>query len=201
MGVLTRTLVIGGEDDGDLPSLLEDVRAGRPAALNSLVARVQLRVRIWATRFASDEDAAEDIAQEVLIDLERRLGQFEGRSRFSTWLFTVTRNVALSQRRREQRRAALLQNHVGEPAASAPSEPNTDAKTLVSFALRYVDALPRKQRLIFELTDIRGMTPADVARELKMEQVTVRAHLFKARRAIRAQLIANHERMLTEYRS
>ena len=44
------------------------------------------------------------------------------------------------------------------------------------------------------------MTPAEVARQLGMEQVTVRAHLFKARRAIRTRMLEQHERMLKEYR-
>src|SRR4051794_25723122 len=129
MDVFTRTLVIGTEDDGDLPSLVDGVRAGRPTALDGLVARVHLRVRIWAARFADDDDAAEDIAQEVLIGLERRVKRFDGRSRFSTWLFTVTRNVALSQRRREQRRAMLLERHqMPDPSdESAPADEDTRA--------------------------------------------------------------------------
>jgi DNA-directed RNA polymerase specialized sigma24 family protein len=51
------------------------------------------------------------------------------------------------------------------------------------------------------MVDLQGMTPAEVARQLGMEQVTVRAHLFKARRAIRARMLEQHERMLKEYQS
>jgi len=198
MGVLTRTAVISS-DDGDLPSLVDGVPTGRPAALDRLVARVHGRVRAWAARFTDDEDAADDVAQEVLIGLERRVRRFDGRSKFSTWLFTVTRNVALSQRRRSERRASLLEQRMFEQATQAESDP--DATLLAELALRYFDALPGRQRLIFELCDVRGQTPAEVARDLGMEQSTVRAHLFKARRAIRAKLIEHHERLLQEYRS
>jgi DNA-directed RNA polymerase specialized sigma24 family protein len=55
--------------------------------------------------------------------------------------------------------------------------------------------------LIFDMVDLRGMTPAETALQLDMEQVTVRAHLFKARRTIRTKMLEHHERMLTEYRS
>ena len=51
------------------------------------------------------------------------------------------------------------------------------------------------------MVDLQGMTPAEVARQLGMEQVTVRAHLFKARRTIRTRMLEQHERMLKEYRS
>jgi DNA-directed RNA polymerase specialized sigma24 family protein len=55
--------------------------------------------------------------------------------------------------------------------------------------------------LIFEMVDLRGMAPTEIARELGMEQATVRAHLFKARRTIRAKMLEHHERLLKEYRS
>ncbi|MGH7635131.1 MAG: RNA polymerase sigma factor, partial [Gemmatimonadaceae bacterium] len=98
MDVFTQTSVIGGED-GDLPSLVEEARAGKPAALERLIARVRSRVQAWATRFTGDEDTAEDVAQQVLIGLDRRIKRFDGASRFTTWLFAVTRNVARSERR------------------------------------------------------------------------------------------------------
>jgi RNA polymerase sigma-70 factor (ECF subfamily) len=203
MDVFTEsTLVVGTNDDGDLPSLVEGARSGRPAAVERLVARVQDRVRGWAARFTEDADAADDVAQEVLIGLERRVRKFSGTSRFSTWLFSVTRNVALSRRRREQHRAFLLERQTAsDPPQTETVDADPDAAEIARLVLRYFDELPAKQRLIFESVDLLGMTPAELSRELGMEQVTVRAHLFKARRAIRSKLLEHHERMLTEYRS
>lgn len=203
MGVFTQSsVIVGNGDDGDLPSLVDGVRSGRPAALDRLVARVQDRVRGWAGRFTDDADAADDVAQEVLIGLERRVKRFHGASRFSTWLFAVTRNVALSQRRRETRRAMLLERRAApEVTGIASGESDPDTARLASLVLLYFDALPNRQRSIFEMVDLQGMTPAEVARQLGMEQVTVRAHLFKARRAIRCRMLEHHERLLKEYRS
>jgi RNA polymerase sigma-70 factor (ECF subfamily) len=203
MDVFTQSSVMVGKgDDGDLPSLVEGVRSGRPAAVERLVARVQDRVRGWAARFTDDEDAADDVAQEVLIGLERRVSRFRGASRFSTWLFAVTRNVALSQRRRDQRRAMLLERRLEiEGIGQGTVEQDPDTVRLASLVMQYYDALPKRQRSIFEMVDLQGMTPAEVARQLGMEQVTVRAHLFKARRAIRARMLDQHERMLKEYQS
>jgi RNA polymerase sigma-70 factor (ECF subfamily) len=191
-----------GHDDDDLPSLVEGARSGRPAALDRLVSRVQQRVREWAGKFTDDSDAADDVAQDVLIGLERRVRGFRGDSRFSTWLFTVTRNVALSRRRKEQRRAAIVDRQlVGFDGETAGKPHDMDAEVLGALVLRYFDALPRRQRQIFEFSDIRGWTPAEIARELKMEQATVRSHLFKARQTIRARMLENHERLLKEYGS
>lgn len=201
--MLTYPSVISGSPDDDLPQLVDDVRAGRPAALGRLVTRVHARVRGWAERFTGDADEADDVAQKVLIGLERRVRHFDGASRFSTWLFAVTRNVALSERRRAERRERLLAARPREADASDAMEPSVDpdAVALARLALSYFDTLPKQQRLIFELADIHGLAPAEIARRLGIEQATVRAHLFKARRAIRARLLDEHARLLGEYRS
>jgi len=201
MDVFTPSPVIAGNGDDDLPALVDGVQTGRPAALERLVARVERRVREWAGRFTDDADMADDVAQDVLIHLERRVQKFDGASRFSTWLFAVTRNVALTQRRRDLRRAELVARRGAPEELDGTTPVDPDAVVIAELALRYFDALPRRQRQIFELVDIRGLTPAEIARDLGMEQVTVRAHLFKARRAIRAKLLENHERLLKEYRS
>jgi RNA polymerase sigma-70 factor, ECF subfamily len=203
MDVFTQARVLTGhEDDGDLPSLVDGVRSGQPAAVDRLVVRVQQRVRAWAARFTSDADAADDVAQEVLIGLERRVKRFDGTSRFSTWLFAVTRNVALSERRREQRRLSLLERRfLSGSVEHARAEHDPDAVRLAGLVLRYHDALPARQRQIFDLSDLRGMAPAEVARHLGREQATVRAHLFKARRTIRERMLEHHEQLLKEYRS
>jgi RNA polymerase sigma-70 factor (ECF subfamily) len=202
MGVFTNGSVIAAGDDGDLPSLVEDVRAGRPAATERLAARVRDRVRAWALRITGDDDAADDVAQDVLISLERRVHKFSGASKFSTWLFAVTRNVALTQRRREERRAEILEREAGHALDMVQTtDPDPDTVRLGELVLVYFDRLSGRQRQIFELADIRGMTPAEIARELGMQQVTVRAHLFKARRAIRERMLEHHERLLKEYTS
>src|SRR5262245_33770785 len=116
MNVFTATNAVSEpREDAEIPSLVEGVRAGQPAALERLVNRVQARVLRWARRYTDDEDGAEDVAQEVLIGLERRVHQFQGHSRFTTWLFAVTRSVALNHRRREVRRIGL---HAEQESAS-----------------------------------------------------------------------------------
>jgi RNA polymerase sigma-70 factor (ECF subfamily) len=203
MDVFTRSAVIAGngDDDNDLPALVDGVRAGRPAAIERLAARVRAQVHAWAARFTGDADAADDVTQVVLIGLERRVRRFDGRSRFSTWLFAVTRNVALSHRRRDERRAALLERQALTGVDSVESDGDPDAARLAALVLRYFDDLPRRQRQIFELADVRGWSPAEIARELGMQQVTVRAHLFRARKTIRERMLEQHERLLKEYTS
>src|SRR3954468_21822632 len=138
MTVFTQTRVIAGsDDDGDLRTLIDGVRSDRPAAIDRLIERVQARVRRWARRFTDDVDSADDIAQEVLIGLAERIERYDGRSKFTTWLFTVTRNVALTQRRREQRHARLIAEQPPEFTSAASLA--HDDEHLARLALAYFD--------------------------------------------------------------
>ena len=186
-------------DEPGLSTLIDDVRSGQQAAFAQLVSRVQSRVRMWAGRFTDDPDVADDIAQEVLIGLQRRVHSFRGQSRFSTWLFAITRNTAREQRRLEGRRAAIRAERDASDVAVDHNLDSHDERTVASLVLKYFDALPPKQRQIFQLVDLEGEAPAEVARRLGMRPSTVRAHLFKARRAIRVRMLELHEPLMTEF--
>ncbi len=66
------------------------------AAASQLLARHQHRVYVWCHRYVRDHERALDLAQEVLLNAYRGLGSFGGRSQFSSWLFSVTRNRCLN---------------------------------------------------------------------------------------------------------
>jgi RNA polymerase sigma-70 factor (ECF subfamily) len=90
---------------------------------------------------------------------------------------------------------------VAQVASSEEAMPDPVRESLTTLILGYFQALPPQQRKIFQLVDLQGLEPAEVARRLGMRQVTVRANLFKARRTIRLHMLERHERLLTEYRS
>jgi RNA polymerase sigma-70 factor, ECF subfamily len=188
------------DDRSDLPTLISGAQAGDRGAFTRLAELVQERVRGWAASFTEDSDDAEDVTQDVLILVHRRLPQFEGKSRFSTWLYTITRNVALDRRRRVKRRERRLET-MDAPVEFVEIREEFDEATLTSLVLRYFDELPARQREVFELSDIDGLSAPEVAARLGMKAVTVRANLFKARRTIRQRMLEHHSTLLEEYRS
>lgn len=188
------------DDRSDLPTLISGAQGGDRGAFSRLAELVQGRVRGWAASFTDDADDAEDVTQDVLILVHRRLPQFEGKSRFSTWLYTITRNVALDRRRRTLRRERRMES-MDAPADSVEIREMFDENALTSLVLRYFDELPARQREVFELSDIMGLSAPEVAEKLGMKAVTVRANLFKARRTIRQRMLEHHSSMLEEYRS
>jgi RNA polymerase sigma-70 factor (ECF subfamily) len=139
-----------------------------------------------------EPDDADDVTQEVLVRLHRHLASWEGRGRFTSWLYGVTRNAAAShavQGRGREARGALE----GVGAAAGETEDRIlgriHAEAVVELIERVVRELPARQRELFDLIDLQGFTPAEVAEMLDMNPSTVRVHLFKARRRIRGWML------------
>ncbi len=188
-------------EDDSLPTLVDGVRAGRRGALERLVVQIERRIRRWAVGITADQDEAEDVTQDVLVTLERRVKLFAGTSEFSTWLFQVTRNAALQRMRRDTRRARLLLVHSDSAERSVEHRDELDDHTMAGLVAKYVADLPQRQREIFELADMRGHSPTEIAGMLGIEAVTVRTNLFKARKAIRSRILEQHPKLLEEYLS
>jgi len=191
-------------DDDELTKLVVRVRGGNAAAFEELARRVRDRVRQWARRLVADDDEAEDVAQLVLVRMHERLDEFEGRSRFGSWLYRITRNVALERRRIEARRTALLARELAsQPETSSPTTGAdvADDARIRSLIASHFAALPSRQREVFELVELRGLASSDVAVQLGIDASTVRVLLLRARRTIRARLLALHPNLLEDFRS
>ncbi|HEY6808285.1 MAG TPA: RNA polymerase sigma factor [Gemmatimonadales bacterium] len=182
---------------GDLELAAADLvpraQRGDAAAREELLRRCHPVIYRWAVVQAGTPDDADDVAQEVLIRLHTSLHRYEGRSRFTTWLYQVTRNEALSLRRRLHSRGRLgralgeeaqtVMTVIDDPVGRLSGERVTE---LIGVLLT---ALPRRQREVFALADLEDVDPAEIAVRLGMRPVTVRVHLFRARRALRAKLL------------
>jgi RNA polymerase sigma-70 factor (ECF subfamily) len=96
--------------------------AAADAALSVLYRRYQPKVAAWCLRLASDRQEAADLAQEVFLRVHERLAGFRGESRFSTWLYTVTRSIAINRGVAARRRQteALEDESVREPVEPSP---------------------------------------------------------------------------------
>jgi RNA polymerase sigma-70 factor (ECF subfamily) len=196
--------VTGSRDDDELAALVGEVRRGDDAAFDTLARRLRDRVRAWARRLVGDNDEAEDVAQLVLVRMHERLDEFEGRSRFASWLYRITRNVAIERHRVEARRSALLARELGRGQLDLPAESigeNDDSSRLHQLVVRQFAELTPRQREVFELVELRGGSIADVAAQLGIEASTVRVLLLRARRTIRMKMLEAHPDLLEGYRS
>lgn len=190
------------EDENEL---IRRARANDPGAVDQLIRRYQKKVYSIAYQMSgSDPEDARDCAQEALIQVFRNLGRFEGRSRFSTWLYRVVVNTCLDARRRQRRwlqmiftrrsdqrdeadADALLDNLPApedgtDPAGNVSGE---ELKRDVTEALR---RLSEKQRTVFQLKVFQEMSIPEIAAATGMAEGTVKSHLFRATQSVRDQL-------------
>lgn len=178
--------------------------AGNEAAFGDLVRRLEPRLRRWALVRTGDRDEADEVVQETLIRMHRGLGAFTGRARLGTWLYRILANVANERRRARRRRPAVSLETAAEAAASG-FERDEDpagvlhARRLAAVVREYFGTLPAGQREVLELVDHHGMRPVEVAEALDMNPVTVRAHLFKARRALRSKILERYPELMEGY--
>jgi RNA polymerase sigma-70 factor (ECF subfamily) len=199
--MLYRELPISQPDEDDiLGALVGRARQGSAAAFTELAARVRSRVREWAARVMHDEDDADDVAQQVLLKLHLRIQEFEGRSRFTTWLYRMTVNTALNRRRLDRRRARLLRSVTPAPSSVMPEvTAQGESARLNELVKACLTELSHRERQVFEMADLKGMPTSDIATTLGLRPVSVRAALSRARQRIRLRMLEQHRHLLEDY--
>lgn len=174
--------------------------AGDEDAFRSLVREVYPTLRRWALARTGHPDDADEVVQRTLIRMHRGLGGFSGEGRLTTWLYRIVANAA----------ADLERSHSAHgPSTGGPLEGSADpwpdpvravhAGRMAAAVRDFFDALPPRQREVLELVDHEGLRPVDVAEMLDIEPVTVRANLFKARRAVRRAMLARYPELTEGY--
>jgi RNA polymerase sigma-70 factor (ECF subfamily) len=170
-------------------------------AVERLVRRGYQQVFRWALVQTGDPDDADDVTQDVLVVLHRRLKTYSGEARFTSWLFRVTRNAALQHGRRAGRflriRRKVREVSVAEHETDGRAA-RLDGSRAAAIVQELLGELPARQREVFDLADLQGHSPTEVAEMLGMKAVTVRANLCKARRALRQTLVERHPKLVEE---
>lgn len=176
--------LVTGADRQELGPLLDGLAAaaanGSSDALEVLLTAIDDRGLTGPAlhRLVSDPALAADIDQEVLVAVARSIQQFEGSCRFSTWLYSLTRNVAVSQLRRQRPTG---------PLASDDLLGHADARRMSSLVAERRDVhdaiaeLPLAFRDAVILRDIRGLSYAEIAQHQGVTVNTVRSRLSRGR--------------------
>jgi RNA polymerase sigma-70 factor (ECF subfamily) len=170
--------------------------SGNRQALDDLFSSSSSHLYQAAFRILSNPHDAEDGVQDSLLCAFRNLNQFHGRSRFSTWLHRIAINSSLMRlRKRKCRREFPLEPMFPGMELVAPvieplsDEPNPEEqcarveqrKTLSEALLK----LPGPFRTAIELCDLEGLPTKDAAQRLGVSLSTMKARLFRARRALK----------------
>lgn len=153
-------------------------------AFAELVRRHQGKIRGLLLRLAGDRTLADDLAQEAFLRAYRGLVGFQGRARFSTWLYRIAYNVYLNHRTRVKELAALPEGF--ESGAPAPetslSQSRSDLRRDLDAA---ISALPERYRAVVMLYYLEDVSYPEIAEILDLPLGTVKTHLHRAKKLLR----------------
>jgi RNA polymerase sigma-70 factor (ECF subfamily) len=162
--------------DEDVQSLLR--KRSWAAAFEVLLDRYQEKVFRSVYSILKEAARAEEVTQDIFLKMWQVLPDYDGRSSLSTWLYTITRNTALSALRAESYRKTCPIEDYEPPAANWEAGPHqVEIKQLVQ-------RLPEVQQQVITLFYLQDRSVEDVAQVLDLPEGTVKSHLHRARRAL-----------------
>jgi RNA polymerase sigma factor (sigma-70 family) len=170
-------------DDGsaDLDALAVAAAAGDPKALDRLLTRIQPDVLRHCRRLLPNDLDAEEACQDTLLAVARRINTFEGRARFTTWLYRITLNAGLDTYRRLKRRGeTVVLDHVELTAAQRTSVVAGHRIDL----LEAFGAVDPKFGLPVMLRDVYDLDYPEIAASLEIPEGTVKSRIHEGRRSM-----------------
>ena len=179
--------------------LMLRVRDGDSAAFEALVEKYKQPVLNVLYRTLQDATEAEDLAQNVFIQVHKSVHRYQVTAKFSTWLFTIARNLALNEiRRRSRHRAESLDQSASEDEHAAPRQ-YEDVKTTQppDLALRReleakvdqaIGALPEKQRTALLLCRDEELSYEEIAKVIGCTLSATKSLIHRARETLKQQL-------------
>ena len=171
-------------------ALAQKAAEGDMLAFEELYERHNRRVYSLCLRMTSNIAEAEDLAQEVFIQLFRKIGSFRGESAFTTWLHRLTVNQVLMHFRKRGVRLEQTTDDGETPVQIVKGTENPNAMPVVDrIALdKAIAQLPPGYRTVFVLHDIEGHEHEEIARMLGCSVGTSKSQLHKARMKLRGLL-------------
>ena len=165
--------------------LVERAKAGDAGAYELLVRRHRNRIYRIALRLLGSPADADDVAQEVVIQLWTALSGFAGTSSFTTWLYRVVVNRCLNHRRGQRPTGELTD--ADHPRAPDPARRVVAGEQLQA-GVAAIAALPEEQRVPLVLVQLEGLSYRQAAAVTKVSEATVRGRLARARATLMAEM-------------
>ncbi|MDR1383747.1 MAG: sigma-70 family RNA polymerase sigma factor [Planctomycetaceae bacterium] len=186
--------------DPDVRLMLQ-VREDDATAFEELMIRYQGRVFSILRHITGNHDLAEDLTQDVFLRVFRARKNYTPGAKFSTWLFTITNNVAINALRSKRRKPehqfifsgestdsmATIDNSVPEKSALMPTR-QLDSQEIQETVRMAITTLNDNQRMAVLLNKFEGMNYADIAQVMKLTPQAVKSLLCRARTNLRTVL-------------
>jgi RNA polymerase sigma-70 factor (ECF subfamily) len=167
--------------------LAKKAAAGDGKAFEELYRRHYRRVYALTLRMMGNPTEAEDMTQEVFLQLFNKIGMFRGESAFTTWLHRMTVNQVLMHFRKKSTRSELLTDEGETPVQIVKGTENPSTAPVIDrIGLENaLKQLPNGYRTVFVLHDVEGYEHYEIAEMLGIAEGTSKSQLHKARLKLR----------------
>lgn len=178
--------------------LIEQLKQGEEAAFKTIVETWQNMVYNTALGIVQNMEDAEDISQEVFVQVYQSIHAFKGESKFPTWIYRITVSKSLDHERRKKRkkRFAFMRSLIGaETEVQVPDfhHPGVllDNKEKAAVLFKAIQKLPQNQRIAFTLHKVEGLSYQEISDVMQTSVSAVESLLHRAKNNLR--------KILTDY--
>lgn len=182
----------------DDTELVRRLKARDKAAMSDLLEKHGAKLYGVALQITRNETDAQEVMQDALINIWNKIGNFEGRSAFTSWMYRVTANAALMKLRKNKRFERDVPIGNQDPEKDLPvvqlADPGDNPATTVQRAelgdtvRGAIDALPEPYRTTVLLADVEEMSMDEVAEAMEVSVPAVKSRLHRGRLALRKAL-------------
>jgi RNA polymerase sigma-70 factor (ECF subfamily) len=171
------------------PELLDSCEKGDEAAWSRLVEATYREVYGLCLRILNDPDDAAEATQDAYLKAWRGLSGFRGDAMFSTWLYRVAANAAITKLRVRKRKRSHETELEEEALTQLAGPSSTQASALAKLDLeeleRALRSLPEHYRAVLVLRDVYGLSIEEIARELRISETATKVRIHRGRKKVR----------------
>jgi RNA polymerase sigma-70 factor (ECF subfamily) len=169
------------------PGVLRKAQRGDERAFSLILRAYEVPVFNYVLRLVGDRSLAEDLTQEVFLRVFQGLPKFSLRSKFTTWLFQVTKNRVLDELRASERRPRALVSIDDAPPLEAVDAPAEQVEAIDALWVA-IDGLNTDLKMALLLRDVVGLSYNEIADSLDTTLATVKWRIFKGREEVQLSL-------------
>jgi RNA polymerase sigma-70 factor (ECF subfamily) len=169
----------------NLEELVKSAEAGGRREVGALLRTLRPLICRWALVWTGSPDTAEDVAQRVLMNVNRSIHTYGHGAKVTTWLYRITRNVLIDQDREDSSDRRFRDRLELDRLAQKVAEQDHARSHAQDLLKRLMQDLSPRQRAVLDLVDLQGFDAIEVADMLELSPATVRVHLHRAREALR----------------